>query len=76
MARFNETCGVWDDNSLRRCDLSGEEKEEPFCSFSVEDAAEVVEDNIATMDYSCNRCGRLADEAGQVCQPIPVGEPL
>jgi hypothetical protein len=76
MAHISETCGVWDENSMHHCDLSGKAMDTGFCDFPTEDTARIADEDVSTMEYSCNRCGRLAVGAGGVCEPLPIAEPL
>jgi hypothetical protein len=75
MAHISEICG-WNESSVHHCDLLGRAIDTGFCDFPVEDTPQIAEDDLAGMEYSCNRCGRLAMAAGEVCEPMSIAQPL
>ncbi len=67
-------CGTRSTSLWDLCDPLVNPTEASFCDFPEADAAQIADEDISTMEYSCNKCGRLAAGAGELCEPVPIGE--
>ncbi len=63
------TCGVVSDASKELCTPRQVRGKEDYCG-STGETAEMCGIMLKTLKYECNSCGRPAEEAELLCQPI------
>lgn len=65
------TCGVVSDASVDLCAPRQIRGKEDYCG-SAGETAEMCRIMLKTLKYECNFCGRSAEEADLLCDPIRI----